>query len=164
MKTVSLGMLAIGLCVFFGRVSWWWFKSGKGARNVRELLPFLTSCAALALVGACVGGLLGTLLGWILEGFGWVGDTALEKGTGADAVSVSRAAEFGTLTPYGSVLMLVIVVVMIAFWKSAVGVLKKELGFGSVAGICLGPFFGAVTLTPMVNSIGASTIQAWFFA
>ncbi|WP_405942521.1 hypothetical protein [Streptomyces sp. NBC_00207] len=164
MKTATLGMFTVGLLVFVVRIAWWWFKSSKGSRKIKDLASFALASVSFGLAGACAGGIIGTIIGWARDGIGWAGDQALKSGTGSQAVSVSRAADYGVLTPFGAVIMLVVVAITIVWFKSAVGPLKKEIGWGGVSGVGLGPFVGAALMVPIVNGIGASTIQAWFFA
>ncbi|MEU7191737.1 hypothetical protein [Streptomyces sp. NPDC045369] len=160
MKTVTLGMFAVGFLILVGRVSWFWFKSSS--RDWKLLGPFALSATSFAAAGACVGGLLGTVFTWARERVGDAGDWALEKGTGAQGVSVTRSAEFGTLTPFGAVIMLALIVVFIAMYKSAKRKPKKELTWGAPCGLTLGPFLGAVTIVPAINALGDWAIGGFF--
>lgn len=162
MREITLGMFAIGFLILVGRLSWWWFKSGK-SRDWKGLLPFAMSVLSFAAAGAAAGGLLGTFLNWVRVALGYAGDWALEGGTGADGVSVSRSAEFGTLTPFGAVIMLALLIVSVVIWKTAKRKPKKEIAWGAPAGLTLGPFLGAVTLTPALNWLGMTLIGQHFF-
>lgn len=79
-------------------------------------------------------------------------------------MQISRSAEFGTLTPFGAVIMLVLIAVFIVVIKSAKKKPKKELLWGAPCGLALGPFLGAVTITPLINWIGEVSIQQTFFS
>lgn len=160
MKTVTLGMFAVGFLILVARISWFWFKSSS--RDWKLLGPFALSVVAFAAAGACAGGLIGTITTWARDRVGDAGDVVLEKGAGAEHVSVTRAAEFGTLTPFGAVIMLALLVVFIAFFKAAKRKPKKELTWGAPCGLALGPFVGAITLIPVINSMGDSMIGVFF--
>ncbi|MFJ8314048.1 MULTISPECIES: hypothetical protein [unclassified Streptomyces] len=99
---------------------------------------------------------------WSREKVGQGGDWALEKGTGAQHTSISRSAEFGTLTPFGAVIMLGLVVVFVVVYKSAKRKPKREFSWGAPCGLTLGPFLGAVTVVPLINGIGNMTIGSFF--
>jgi hypothetical protein len=161
-KTVTLGMFAVGFLILVARISYWWFKGGKSSRDWKGLLPFAFSAVAFAAAGACVGGLLGTVLTFARNRVGDAGTWALEKGTGAQNVSVSRSAEFGTLNPFGAVIMLALVIVGIVMWKTAKRKPKKEISWGAPCGLTLGPFLGAITVIPLINGMG-NWIIGYFF-
>jgi hypothetical protein len=163
MKTVTLGMFTVGILILTGRLSWWWFKSGK-SRDWKGLIPFAMSTIAFAAAGAAAGGILGYILGGIRYGLGWFGDQVLTKGAGAEQVSVTRSAEFGTLNPFGAVVMLILLVLSVVVWKTAKRKPKKEITWGAPCGLTLGPFLGAVTLTPLLNQIGIEAISKFFGA
>ncbi|ORT53320.1 hypothetical protein BKD26_38685 [Streptomyces sp. CB03238] len=127
-------------------------------------MPFALSALSFAAAGACVGGLIGTVMTWSREKVGAAGDWALEQGTGAQQVSVSRSAEFGTLTPFGAVVMLGLIVVFVVLFKTAKRKPKKELSWGAPCGLTLGPFLGAITIVPLINGLGDLLIYQPFFA
>jgi hypothetical protein len=160
-KSATLGLFAIGFVIVVVRIAHWWIKS-KGSRNWKALTPFALSAMAFALAGACVGGLIGTLATWIRNLLGGVGDFALQQGTGTQHVTVSHSAAFGTLNPFGAVFMIGVVAVLVVLFKSARDRLKKEMGWGGTCGIALGPFLGAITLVPLVNSLALATIGRLF--
>ncbi|MFF8732758.1 hypothetical protein ACF073_40790 [Streptomyces sp. NPDC015171] len=162
MKTVTLGMFTVGFLILVGRMSVFYFKSKT--RNWADLWPFGLSATAFAAAGACVGGVIGTITTWARNGVGKGGDLALEKGTGASHVQISRPAEFGTLSPFGAVIMLGLIVVFVVLYKSAKKKPKRELTWGAPCGLTLGPFLGAVTLTPLINWIGHISIEQTFFS
>jgi hypothetical protein len=162
MRTVTLGMFAVGFLILVARASWAYFKGGRSARGLKGLGPFAASAVAFAAAGACVGGLLGTALTFARGKVGQAGEWALHAGTGAQGVSISRPAEFGTLTPFGAVIMLAIVIVFVVMWKTAKRKPKMEITWGAPCGLTLGPFFGAYTVTPMINAIGAWIIGGFF--
>ncbi|MET8566166.1 hypothetical protein ABZV75_38495 [Streptomyces flaveolus] len=162
MKTVTLGMFTVGFLILVGRMSVFYFKSKT--RNWAELWPFGLSATAFAAAGACAGGLIGTVMTWARNGVGKGGDYALEKGTGASHVEISRPAEFGVLSPFGAVIMLALIVVFVVLFKSAKKKPKRELSWGAPCGLTLGPFLGAVTLTPLINWIGHVGIEQTFFS
>jgi len=162
MKTVTLGMFAVGFLILVARISWWWFKGGKNTKDWRGLGPFALSAVAFAAAGAAAGGIVGTVFSWTRGKVGSVGDWALTKGTGAKGVSISRPADFGTLTPFGAVIMLALLIVFVVMWKTARNKPKRELTWGAPCGLTLGPFLGAVTLVPFINMIGAATIGSFF--
>ncbi|GAO13038.1 hypothetical protein TPA0598_17_00190 [Streptomyces lydicamycinicus] len=161
MQTVTLGMFAVGFLILVARIAWFWFKS-KSSRNWNLLVPFALSVASFAAAGACVGGLLGTVLSWVRGKLGLAGDWVLEKGTGATPVKATHSAEFGTLNAYGAVLMLALVIVSVIVWKTAKRKPKKEISWGAPCGLTLGPFLGAVTIIPLLNSLGTETIGKFF--
>lgn len=161
MKTVTLGMFAVGFLITVVRIAHWWIKSGKG-KNWKDLLPFLGSASAFALAGACAGGLVGTVVTWARNMLGGAGDYLLIHGTGAQHVAVTRSADFGVLNPFGAVIMLGAVAVLAVVVKSAKDRLKREVGWAGAAGITLGPFLGAVALVPLVNGLGTAAIGRWF--
>ncbi|MFD9293336.1 hypothetical protein ACFWBV_34830 [Streptomyces sp. NPDC060030] len=160
MKTVTLGMFTVGFLILTARVGWWYFKSKS--RDWKDLGPFAMSATAFAAAGACVGGIIGTVMHWSREKVGAVGDMALTKGTGAEQVEISRPAEFGTLNPYGAVIMLGMIVLFVVVFKAAKRKPKRELTWGAPAGLTLGPFLGAITLVPLINWMGTSTIGQFF--
>ncbi|MFI1308533.1 hypothetical protein [Streptomyces sioyaensis] len=160
MKTVTLGMFAVGFLILVARVSWFFFKTKS--RDWKLLMPFALSAASFAAAGACAGGLLGTVLSWVRGKVGLAGDWVLEKGTGATPVRATHSAEFGTLNAYGAVLMLAGLIVFFVLWKSAKRKPKKELTWGAPCGLTLGPFLGAITIVPMLNSLGTETIGSFF--
>jgi hypothetical protein len=156
-------MFAVGFLIAVVRIAHWCITKGGGkGMNWRLLVPFAGSAVSFALAGACVGGLVGTLVAWARNLFGGIGDTVLEKGTGARAVSVSHPAQFGTLNPFGALIMLAFIAVLVVLWRSGTKLLKKEVSWGGVCGINLGPFLGAVTLVPLVNQLGTAAIGRWF--
>ncbi|MEU8623170.1 hypothetical protein [Streptomyces sp. NPDC048623] len=161
MKTVTLGMFTVGFLILLGRFTHFWLKSRS--RNWSALIPFGISATAFAAAGACAGGVIGTIMGWARTGVGKAGDVALEKGTGASHVEISRSAEFGTLTPFGAVIMLGLIVVFVIAVKSAKRKPKQELAWGAPAGLTMGPFLGAITLTPLINGAGSLLIEQPFF-
>lgn len=160
MKTVTLGMFTVGFLILLARVSWWYFKNKS--RNWNDLTPFALSAAAFAAAGACVGGIIGTVMHWSREKVGVAGDWALTKGTGAEQVEISRPAEFGALNPFGAVIMLGMIVVFVVLFKAAKRKPKRELSWGAPTGLTLGPFLGAITLVPLINWVGTSTIGQFF--
>ncbi|MEV5567662.1 hypothetical protein AB0L54_33125 [Streptomyces sp. NPDC052196] len=160
MKTVTLGMFTVGFLILLARLSWFWFKSRS--RNWNDLVPFGISALTFAAAGACAGGVIGTVMTWSRTKVGQGGDWALEKGTGAQHVQISRSAEFGTLTPFGAVIMLGLIVVFVVVYKSAKRKPKKELTWGAPCGLTLGPFLGAITIVPLINGIGGATIGSFF--
>ncbi|MFF5491531.1 hypothetical protein [Streptomyces virginiae] len=162
MKTVTLGMFTVGILILAVRLAHFWFKSSS--RDWSKVAPFGMGAVSFAAAGACAGGIIGTVLNWARTGVGKAGDFALEKGTGASQVQISRSAEFGTLTPFGAVIMLVLIAVFIVVIKSAKKKPKKELLWGAPCGLALGPFLGAVTITPLINWIGEVSIQQTFFS
>lgn len=162
MRTVTLGMFTVGILILTARLGWFWFKSSS--RDWSKVAPFGMGAVAFAAAGACAGGLIGTVFNWARNGVGMAGDFALEKGTGASHVQISRPAEFGTLTPFGAVIMLVLIVLFVVIIKSAKKKPKRELLWGAPCGLALGPFLGAVTITPLINWIGAVGIQQTFFS
>ncbi|MFI1890735.1 hypothetical protein [Streptomyces jumonjinensis] len=160
MKTVTLGMFTVGFLILIGRLAWFYFKSKS--RNWQDITPFALSATAFAAAGACVGGVIGTVMSWSREKVGVAGDWALTKGTGAQQVEISRQAEFGTLNPFGAVIMLGMIVVFIVLFKAAKRKPKRELWWGAPCGLTLGPFLGAITIVPLINWIGTSTIGSFF--
>ncbi|MFF3196698.1 hypothetical protein [Streptomyces misionensis] len=162
MKTVTLGMFAVGIVILAVRVAHFYFKSRS--RDWTRIAPFGMGAIAFAAAGACAGGLIGTVLTWARNGVGKVGDFALEKGTGAQHVQISRPAEFGVLTPFGAVVMLVMIGVFIVALKSMKKRPKKEVLWGAPCGLAMGPFLGAITVTPLINWIGHVAIQSVFFS
>ncbi|MEV6840970.1 hypothetical protein AB0N17_41950 [Streptomyces sp. NPDC051133] len=155
-------MFTVGFLILIARVGWFYFKSKS--RNWSDLMPFGLSAVSFAAAGACAGGVIGTIMNWARNGVGKAGDVALEKGTGAQHVEISRPAEFGTLTPFGAVIMLGLIVLFVVIYKSAKRKPKKELTWGAPCGLTLGPFLGAVTITPLINWIGEVGIQQTFFS
>uniref|UniRef100_A0AAU2AIK1 Uncharacterized protein n=1 Tax=Streptomyces sp. NBC_00093 TaxID=2975649 RepID=A0AAU2AIK1_9ACTN len=155
-------MFTVGFLILIARVGWFYFKSNS--RDWNKLLPFGLSALSFAAAGACAGGIIGSIMQWAREGVGKVGDAALEKGTGAAHTEISRPAEFGTLTPYGAVIMLGLIVLMVVLFKSAKRKPKKEMWWGGPTGLTLGPFLGAVTVTPLINWIGEISIYQPFFS
>ncbi|MFJ9901210.1 hypothetical protein ACIQPR_48725 [Streptomyces sp. NPDC091280] len=155
-------MFTVGILILTARLAWFYFKSKS--RDWSKIAPFGMGAATFAAAGACAGGLIGTVLSWARNGVGKAGDVALEKGTGATHVQISRPAEFGTLTPYGAVIMLVMIVLFVVIIKSAKNKPKKEILWGAPCGLTLGPFLGAVTLVPLINWIGQVGIQQPFFS
>ncbi|MGW7412796.1 hypothetical protein [Streptomyces sp. NPDC054863] len=153
-------MFTVGFLILVARVGWFYFKSNSRQWNL--LMPFALSATAFAAAGACAGGLIGTVMTWSREKVGAGGDWALTKGTGAEQVSITRTAEFGTLTPFGAVLMLGLIVLFVVIFKSAKRKPKKELFWGAPCGLTLGPFVGAVTITPLVNGAGGMLIGSFF--
>lgn len=163
MKTVTLGMFVVGWLILVARLGHWWFKGGgKSTKNARGLIPFGISAATWAAAGACVGGLIGTVLSWVRDRIGDAGTWTLQHGTGAQNVSATRSAEFGTLNAFGAVIMLTLVVLGVIMWKSARHKPKKEIFWGAPCGLTLGPFLGAVTIIPLINWIGLMTIGRFF--
>ncbi|MET9957188.1 hypothetical protein ABZ135_37320 [Streptomyces sp. NPDC006339] len=162
MKTVTLGMFTVGFLILVARLSHFWLKSRS--RDWKLLAPFGISAVAFAAAGACVGGVIGTVMGWARTGVGKAGDVALEKGTGASHVEISRPLEFGTLTPFGAVIMLGLLVLFFVAWKSARRKPKAELSWGAPVGLTMGPFLGAVTVTPLINMLGSMLIERPFFS
>ncbi|MFL4497369.1 hypothetical protein ACJ6WD_39955 [Streptomyces sp. VTCC 41912] len=159
-KTVTLGMFAVGFLILVARIAMFLTKSKS--RQWSTLVPFAISAASFAAAGACAGGLLGTALTWTRGKVGMAGDWALEKGVGATQVAKTQSAEFGTLNAYGAVLMLAGLIVGFVVWKSARRRPKKEIGWGAPCGLTLGPFLGAITIVPLLNSIGTETIGKFF--
>lgn len=179
--TVSLGLFLIGWLVVIGRVGWLILSKGalsggkgfkgKGGkmlsaltRNWRELIPFLSAGAAIALAGASVGGILGGLLGWLRGKFGAFGDFLLDFLTGSQTVTATASDAKGLLTPYGAVFMLGALLLAAMAWKAASDVAKKELALGALAGITAGPFLGAVVLVPVANWLADQTVKPLFEA
>ncbi|MFC1435993.1 hypothetical protein ACEZDB_35710 [Streptacidiphilus sp. N1-3] len=161
MKTVTLGMFAVGFLILVARISWFAFRSGRSA-GYRGLIPFATSVGTFAAAGAAAGGLIGTVLAWVRGRIGDVGDWALTKGTGAKGVHATKPADFGTLTPFGAVIMLALLIIAFVAWRSARRRPKKEIAWGAPAGLTMGPFFGAVTIVPLINLCGAWLIGGFF--
>jgi hypothetical protein len=162
MKTVTLGMFTVGFLILVVRIAHFYFKSKS--RNWADLMPFGLSALSFAAAGACAGGIIGTIMTWARNGVGKAGDVALEKGTGAQHVQISRPAEFGTLTPFGAVIMLALIALFVVIYKSARRKPKRELTWGAPCGLTLGPFLGAITVTPLINGLGHMLIQGPFFS
>ncbi|MFF4291383.1 hypothetical protein ACFY0R_39745 [Streptomyces sp. NPDC001633] len=160
MKTITLGMFAVGFLILVARMSWFFFKSRS--RNWNLLVPFAASAGTFAAAGACAGGLLGYVLTWLREKIGLGGDWLLEKGTGATPVHATRSAEFGVLNQYGALIMLALLIVAVVALKSAKRKPRREIWWGAPCGLTLGPFIGAITIVPLLNSIGIETIGKFF--
>lgn len=187
--TVTLGMLLIGLLLLVGRIAWLLIKNGlftasaagggegdgkgakgkaKGAiktlkRHWKELIPFGVAMITMALAGACLGGWLGRGVGWLRIKAGDAGDWFLNEATGTDTVKAHASASV-LLTPWGTVVMLLLIMIAVMAWKAASDTAKRELLGGAICGLAMGPFAGAAMLIPVTNWAGEQTVKQLFYA
>jgi hypothetical protein len=143
--TVSLGSVAIGLCIISWHVARWWKLGGKGGhgpsggagRDPKLLIPFASSVALGTLSVTAAGGLVGTLATIVLGMGNSVGNWSLTSVTGTVTPSVTRSGHKG-LSPGGSVALVVYLTVLAALWKSGGKVFQGKVVAGVIAGMLLG--------------------------
>lgn len=133
--------------------------AGRGARNWRELRMFGFAFAVGVLAMTTAGGAIGYAAHWTGAASGTAGDWALTWLTGAKSQAIGRHG-LGPLGPGGSVVLVALVFALGMILRSTTNRKhKRDLMFGTLTGICLGPTAGilglaGVILVPSVNLLG----------
>lgn len=156
--SVSLGGVAIGAALLIAFGIRWFFQEKH--RPV-ALVPYLLSLAYGMLLVLSGGGILGWLAGVALWGSNGLGDLALVWGVGGSTHDVTRSHRL-VLDPGGHVVVLLVTVVLVCFWKWAKGKIPHyKIAWGSLTGISLGlsgtlAGAAAIPLGSLVNFLGTA--------
>lgn len=175
--SVTVGEALVGILVLIYVILPWWRKTssapaagpslkkgapapaGRGGRNWRELRMFGFSFAVGVLAMTTAGGAIGYAAHWTGSASGTVGDWALKWLTGAASQTIGRHG-LGPLGAGGSVVLLALVFSLGLILRSTSNKkIKRDVVFGTLTGICLGPTAGilglaGVVLVPAVNMLG----------
>ncbi len=175
--TVGGALTGLALCV---AVIWpWWRKSSssgtgksegfKGAaatagRNWKTLTPFLGALAVGIVLAVSVGGLLGGAATKVRAGGDQLGDDALHALTGATSETVHHQ-QLAHLQAGSAVIVLIVLVAIYLSFRKGSKTIRRDLGFGMIAGMTLGPSVAATglataVLLPVVNTAGTH-VMAW---
>jgi hypothetical protein len=174
---VTVGEALVGILVAIYVLLPWWRKSSpaaaagpalkkgapaapaRGGRNWRELRMFAFAFAVGVLAMTTAGGAIGYAAHWTGSASGTVGDWALKWLTGAQSQTIGRHG-LGPLGPGGSVVLVALVFSLGLILRSTSNKkLKRDVVYGTLTGICLGPTAGilgiaGVVLVPAVNMLG----------
>jgi hypothetical protein len=154
--TVSLGAVTIGLGILAWHLTKWWRGGGK---DPKALLSLLNSMALGMIAITASGGLIGTAATFLLDTSSLIGNWSLTGLTGTATPEVTRSG-LKALTPGGSALLVIYVVILIALWKSGANkVFRGKVVSGVVAGVLLGLSAGfsgiaSMALVTVTNTIG----------
>ena len=176
--TITVGGALIGLVLSVIVIWPWWRKSSSGGgkgegfkggaaaagRNWRGLLPFLGALALGIVVGVSVGGLIGGAATKVRVGSDQLGDDGLHTLTGAATETVTHPA-LPHLQAGAAVVVLILLTVVVLTIRKGSKAMRRDLGFGLIAGITLGPSAAAIGLAntlllPMVDGAGAH-VMGW---
>lgn len=175
---VTVGEALIGILVAIYVLLPWWRKTSsapaaasggkkggppaatsRGGRNWRDLRMFGFAFAVGVLAMTTAGGAIGYAAHWTGSAAGTAGDWALNWLTGATTQTTGRHG-LGPLGTGGSVVLVSMIFALILIWRSTNNKkLKREVLFGTLTGICLGPTAGilgiaGLVLVPAVNMLG----------
>lgn len=168
MNSVSLGGMAVGLCLLIVQGMRWWHKEGH---KIGALVPYLLSVAYGMLAVYGVSAILGSMFHVALWGASGLGTLGLVYGVGGTSPDVTGHSKdtagkdiVGTsahvLTAGGHVVvvLLTVVLVCLCIWAKSVPTFKVIMG--TVAGLCLGlvgsvAATAAVPLASAANGLGA---------
>lgn len=178
LMTVTVGEALVGILILVYVVLPWWRKTapapavgpslkkgapapaaGRGGRNWRELRMFGFAFAVGVLAMTTAGGAIGYAAHWTGAASGTVGDWALNWLTGARSQAIGRHG-LGPLGPGGSVVLIALVFALGLILRSTTNKKhKRDVLFGTLTGICLGPTAGilgvaGLVLVPAVNMLG----------
>jgi hypothetical protein len=175
--SITVGGALVGL-VLCAIVIWpWWRKSGGGGkgggfkesataagRNWKQLLPFLGALALGIVLAVSVGGLIGGAATKVRTGSDQLGDDSLHTLTGASGETVTHSG-LAHLQAGAAVVVLILLTVVVLTFRKGSKAMKRDLGFGLIAGTTLGPYAAATGLAtaillPLVNAAGAH-IMGW---
>jgi hypothetical protein len=151
---LSLGGVAIALAILWLNLRPWW----KGGRDPKALLPYVSGAGLGSLATICIGG----ALGWGAAGVAGVltsgGNTGVEKVTGTSGAASMPVGRMGTLTQEGGVVVCLLLVGVVALYKSSGKLDKRRIVGGFVSFAVLGFLPGVAALLDwwpdLVNSIG----------
>lgn len=177
LMTVTVGEALVGILILIYVILPWWRKTGsapaagpslkkgapaaggRGGRNWRELRLFGFAFAVGVLAMTTAGGAIGYAAHWTGQASGAAGDWALKWLTGAATQTIGRHG-LGPLGPGGSVVLIALVFALGLILRSTTNKKhKRDVLFGTLTGICLGPTAGVlglagVVLVPAVNLLG----------
>ncbi|MEZ0066702.1 hypothetical protein ABIA32_002714 [Streptacidiphilus sp. MAP12-20] len=133
-------------------------SAGRGGRNWKQLGPFGFAFAIGTLCSLCSGGLLGAMAHQLGNGSSSIGSNVLAVLTGAASPAVARHAQ-QRLTAGGAVVLVLLVVGAIVWWRGSGRGMHRDLLCGMLSGVTLGPTAGigglaAVALSPVVDQVG----------
>jgi len=173
--TVGGALVGLVLCVI---ILWpWWRKSGGGGgkggfkesaaaagRNWKQLLPFVGALALGIVVAVSVGGLIGGAATKVRTGSDQLGDDSLHTLTGASSATITHPG-LAHLQAGAAVVVLVLLTIVVLTFRKGTKALKRDLGFGLIAGMTLGPSAAATGLAtaillPIVTAAGAH-VMGW---
>jgi hypothetical protein len=151
---LSLGGVAIALAILWLNLRPWW----KGGRDPKALLPYASGAGLGSLATICIGG----ALGWGAAGIAGVltsgGNTGVEKVTGTSGAAPMPIGRMGTLTQEGGVVVCLLLVGVVALYKSSGKLDKRRIVGGFVSFAVLGFLPGMAALLgwwpDLVNNIG----------
>ena len=174
--TITVGGALIGLVLSVIVIWPWWRKSSGGGktdfkgsaaaagRNWKGLLPFIGALALGIVVAVSVGGLIGGAATKVRVGSDQLGDDGLHTLTGAATETVTHPA-LPHLQAGAAVVVLILLTVVVLTIRKGSKAMRRDLGFGLIAGITLGPSAAAnglatTFLLPMVDGAGAH-VMSW---
>ncbi|WP_327740621.1 hypothetical protein OG749_47185 (plasmid) [Streptomyces nojiriensis] len=160
---LTLGGLTFALGILIWRIVRWVRKDKK---DFKKAVPYLLALSVGMLGVLCAGGLLGLAFGSVARAMNMGGDALLSGATGAQTPLINGGAGPGAITPYGAMVLLLLLIGLIGAWASLTKTVVVDLVLGTLTGIGLGLSAGgaglaANTLVPLVNGAGAALAGAF---
>ncbi|AZM53322.1 hypothetical protein DMA15_12600 [Streptomyces sp. WAC 01529] len=156
---VNLGGIAIALAILWLNFRKWW----KGNRDPKELVPYGAGSALGSLSTICVGGALGWGASGIAGLFSSAGSKGVQTTTGTSGAATLPTGRMGTLTPEGAVITCLVLVGVIALYKTSGKLEKRRIVGGVITFAILGFLPGVAALLAWwpdaVNWAGAKVLE-----
>lgn len=142
MIAVNLGGITIALAILWLNFRKWW----KGNRDPKELLPYSAGSALGSLSTICAGGALGWGASGVAGLFSSAGSKGVSSVTGTSGASTLPTGRMGTLTQEGGVVTCLILIAVIALFKSSGKLDKRRIVGGFITFAILGFLPGVAAL------------------
>lgn len=156
---VNLGGIAIALAILWLNARKWW----KGSRNPQELIHYGAGSALGSLSTICIGGALGWGAAGIAALFSSAGSKGVSTATGTSGAATLPTGRMGTLTQEGGVVTCLILVGVIALYKTSGKLEKRRIIGGFVTFAILGFLPGVAAMLAFwpdsVNWAGAKVLE-----
>ncbi|MFF1756150.1 hypothetical protein [Streptomyces sp. NPDC058266] len=156
---LTLGGIAVALAILWLNFRKWW----KGNRDPKDLIPYGAGSALGSLSTICIGGALGWGASGVAGLLSSAGSTGVSKVTGTSGASSMPTGRMGVLTPEGAVVTCLVLVGVIALYKSSGKLDKRRIVGGFVTFAILGFLPGIASLLgwwpDAVNWLGATAVD-----
>lgn len=171
---VTYGGALVGLILAALVLVPWWRKGGggkseigkgaAGGRNWKAIAPFVLALLLGVVCCASVGGLIGGAARKAAQGSDQLGDDGLNLLAGAGSQHLVHASP-GRVQAGGAMVVIIALVVLWLVGRRGSKQVKRDLGLGLLAGVCLGPTAAMIQLTshfllPLLGGIG-SPLTGW---
>ncbi|AQW55274.1 hypothetical protein ACIQPP_05490 [Streptomyces violaceusniger] len=156
---VNLGGIAIALAILWLNLRKWW----KGSRNPQELIHYGAGSALGSVSTICIGGALGWGAAGLAGLFSSAGNKGVSTATGTSGSATLPTGRMGTLTPEGAVMTCLLLVGVIALYKTSGKLEKRRIVGGFTTFAILGFLPGVAALLAWwpdsLNWAGAKVVE-----